>query len=585
MSRRANSLLILLTLITACSGGGGGNSQPSAIAANDSATTNEDSAVMIDVTSNDTNVTASTVEITSPPTNGTALVDNAGVITYSPNDNFNGTDSLAYRAGSSVNAGTVTAPATVTISVTDINDAPTASDDSVSTLVNTPLGIDALANDSDIDGTLAGDGLQIIANTASGNTAINTATGIITYTPDGGFIGIDSFSYIAVDDDGDASNEATVSITVVPIESTVLTVTELPLPIDNYSETFSEELDKTILQSELQTFPIPTNTVSFALHMIGDGVNTTGSELFVSELIDPNGLMLQPMFRTTEFCSDNFCSLLVPKRPDISPTAGEWQFRIASATNDANFTAAAATINLAVRTGPAPLFSEINVSRLSINTVVTGSAVTPANVQLILDKAAETLLLNGVEADFDPITTLVTEEFAEVSKNFDDPTTSELLITYGNPDKLNLFILDSFSGPGSGGLWGIAGGVPASLGVTSQYNGVLVNGTAIWGTISNSLYVRTIAAIIVHEMGHYLGLRHTTEADFSHTDLVDDTPECLEASHDINGNGFADQEECPDGSNIMFWDLMVGEDKTDFSSDQQHVLHATPIGETAGEDM
>lgn len=572
--------VLLVTLAAACGGGGGGNSTPPPAfsAANDSATTDEDTAVTIDVTRNDTNVTASSVEITNPPANGTAEVDNSGLITYTPNDDFNGTDSLAYSVNSNDNTGTATA--TITITVTDINDAPTATDDSGSTLVNTPLSIDVLANDTDIDGTLSGDGLEITATAASGSTDINTVTGTITYTPGSGFTGNDSFSYIAADDDGATSNEVTVSITVLPIGSTLLTVTELPLPIGNYTETFSDELHKTILQSEVQAFTIPPNTVSFALHMIGESVFATANELFVSELVDPNGMMIQPLFRTAEFCDKNFCSLLVPKRPDINPTAGEWQFRIASAANNANLTAAAATLNLVVRTGPAPSFSDTNVSRLTIKPIVTGSEVTPANVQQILDKVAEVLLLNGIEADFEPFTTLVSEEFAEVNKDFDDPATTELVITHGEPDKLNLFILDSFSGPGGGGLFGIAGGIPASLGVRSQYNGVLVNGTS-FSTINIDFYVDAIAAIIVHEMGHYLGLQHTTEADFIQVDFIDDTPECMQAVHDINLNGTADEAECPDGMNIMFWENRFLEDKTDFSSDQLHVLHATPIGVTS----
>jgi hypothetical protein len=316
--------------------------------------------------------------------------------------------------------------------------------------------------------------------------------------------------------------------------------------------------------------------------MIGDGVYQANNELFISELIDPNGLMLQPMFRTAEFCDNKFCSLLVPKRPDISPTPGEWHFRVASASNNANLTPESATINLATRVGPEPAFSQENVLRLPINTIVTGSALTPNRVQLILDRVAEVLMLNGIQADFDPFTTLVSKEFAEVSKDFDDPATFELVMTHGEPGKVNLFILDSFSGPGGGGLFGISGGIPASIGVASQYNGVLVNGTSIGIESSVDFHVRSIAAIIVHEMGHYLGLKHTTERDFTDTDLIDDTPECTD---DINDNDYADEEECPDGLNIMFWEMTFLVDKTEFTSDQQHVLHATPLGVTVGEEI
>src|SRR5438309_445465 len=45
-----------------------------------------------------------------------------------------------------------------------------------------------------------------------------------------------------------------------------------------------------------------------------------------------------------------------------------------------------------------------------------------------------------------------------------------------------------------------------------------------------------------HEIGHYLGLYHTSERDGSEHDPIDDTPECA-----------AGDSACPDAANVMFW--------------------------------
>jgi hypothetical protein len=52
----------------------------------------------------------------------------------------------------------------------------------------------------------------------------------------------------------------------------------------------------------------------------------------------------------------------------------------------------------------------------------------------------------------------------------------------------------------------------------------------------------------------------------------------LGKGHDINLDGIANQSECPDGANIMFWMDAFTFEKTELSLDQQTVIHLTPIG-------
>ena len=85
--------------------------------------------------------------------------------------------------------------------------------------------------------------------------------------------------------------------------------------------------------------------------------------------------------------------------------------------------------------------------------------------------------------------------------------------------------------------------------MSAKTNGVLIV-TANLGE-SPTVFARNTAEIAFHEMGHFLGLYHTTERGFDPHDVIDDTPECL-ASNDrttLGIQGTADVDECPDGQN------------------------------------
>jgi VCBS repeat-containing protein len=138
-------------------------------------------------------------------------------------------DSFVYAAEDGVN-GTAD-EATVTLTVNTVNDAPVATDDSYATSPDTPLSVGAasgvLVNDSDVDL----DSLQavLVDNVFSGTLTLNT-DGSFEYTPDPGFVGIDSFTYRARDSSVE-SNLATVSLEVVGNDPDLL----VALPLDEGS--------------------------------------------------------------------------------------------------------------------------------------------------------------------------------------------------------------------------------------------------------------------------------------------------------------------------------------------------------------
>ncbi|MEB4591017.1 Ig-like domain-containing protein [Candidatus Thiothrix sp. Deng01] len=90
------------------------------------------------------------------------------------------------------------------------NTPPIATDDSASTAYQTPVTIsNVLANDSDPDG----DTLSVTANTNPANGAVTRSGNSLTYTPNNGFSGADTFTYTVSDGKGGTSS-ATVTVTV-----------------------------------------------------------------------------------------------------------------------------------------------------------------------------------------------------------------------------------------------------------------------------------------------------------------------------------------------------------------------------------
>ena len=186
----------------------GGSTNTAPAASDDSAAAAQDTAVVLDVLANDSDADGDPLTVTAvtAPSNGTAVINADNTITYTPDAGFTGADSFTYTVSDGTDSDTATA--TVTVSPPG-NTAPAASDDSAAAAHDTAVVLDVLANDSDADG----DPLTVTAVTAPSNgTAVINADNTITYTPDAGFTGADSFTYTV--SDGTDSDTATATVTV-----------------------------------------------------------------------------------------------------------------------------------------------------------------------------------------------------------------------------------------------------------------------------------------------------------------------------------------------------------------------------------
>lgn len=204
-------------------------------AADDTAATTSDTPVAIDVLANDTipadALDRITLAIATTPAHGVVAIDPAtNLFTYTPGTGFLGTDSFSYQicaAGAAcqtaVVAVTVTATATATIpaTATIANRPPVAGDDASETATGVAVTIDVLANDRDDDDNLDASTVTVVRNPANGITAVNTENGLVTYTPNDGFAGVDRFTY-RVCDRAQACGEAVVIVAVNVINTAPL---------------------------------------------------------------------------------------------------------------------------------------------------------------------------------------------------------------------------------------------------------------------------------------------------------------------------------------------------------------------------
>ncbi len=188
------------------------------VAAGQSLTTAEDSAVSGTGAATDVDSPTLTFAVVASPAHGSlAFNPTTGAFTYTPNANFNGSDSFTFKANDGLADSNV---ATVSITVTAVNDAPVAQGQAVSTDEDAAVGGQLTATDIDSP-TLT---FAAVANPAHGTLTVNP-NGTFTYTPSANFNGTDSFTFKASDGSAD-SNVATVSITVRPVNDTAVAASQ-----------------------------------------------------------------------------------------------------------------------------------------------------------------------------------------------------------------------------------------------------------------------------------------------------------------------------------------------------------------------
>src|SRR5690606_15898626 len=187
------------------------------VTANLSLITPEDTPVPGTIQASDVDGDSLTYGVGSGPANGSVSLDPAtGQFVYTPNANYNGSDSFNVIV-SDGNGGTAISVVTIGVTPVDdvplpINRAPVTADQNLTTDENVALNGAISASDPD------GDALSysISGAPAKGSVTLNPTTGSFVYTPNTDYAGGDSF-VVTVNDGKGGSTTSTVSLNVIPV--------------------------------------------------------------------------------------------------------------------------------------------------------------------------------------------------------------------------------------------------------------------------------------------------------------------------------------------------------------------------------
>jgi hypothetical protein len=224
----------------------------------DVVTATEDTPLVIDVVANDVpNVGfAALVESFGNGSNGTVTLNSQGTpdltddtLTYTPNANFNGSDSFTYVVNDT--SGTTTATeaertGTVVVTVNEVNDIPTTTADAVTTAEDTPVVVSVTGNDSAGPTNESGQTLTVTsARMLTGNGSVAVANGVITYTPALNDNGQATFEYTVQDNGTTAgandflSATGVVTVTITEVNDDPTGVNDTVTSAEDITATFS----------------------------------------------------------------------------------------------------------------------------------------------------------------------------------------------------------------------------------------------------------------------------------------------------------------------------------------------------------
>ncbi|NNU42823.1 tandem-95 repeat protein [Ramlibacter montanisoli] len=257
------------------------------VARDDAITVAEDTPVTLlpaTLLANDSDVDGSALTITAAGggPDGTAQVV-GGQVVFTPNTNFHGTTSFSYTIEDAQGASHV---ATVTVTVTPVNDAPAATDDAVTGNEDEPLVVNPamlLGNDSDADG----DSLAIVAvGDATGGTVAMSGVNVV-FMPNANLngIGAGSFSYTVSDGNGGLTTK-TVTVNLTPVNDAPLARADLA----STSEDTAITLATALLTGNDEDIEGNTLVVTGVGNSVGGSVQLSGTDVVFTPSADYVGV-------------------------------------------------------------------------------------------------------------------------------------------------------------------------------------------------------------------------------------------------------------------------------------------------------
>ena len=317
------------------------------------------------------------------------------------------------------------------------------------------------------------------------------------------------------------------------------------------------------------SFVVPSNGISFLLSIFKD----SHSIVEFYSLADPDGTDILSASSTPNLYNaasgslgvDRYANVLVPQSPSFSAKAGTWTFK--ANNND--------RVKIITRTGSTPSDN----ATITIQPYITGTTWSAGDISVALIIMKRIYSKNGITLTVKSTITISDTQYATVSKTFTNSTTSAL-VSQGVTEGVNLFFIEDYS---DSEHLGNAAGIPGSMGIANSWNGVLISLTA--HASGATLDAQLLGETAAHEMGHQLGLFHTTESGGNQFDILSDTLECQKSTQDNNSDWKVSAEECEGygGENLMFWtswsssSRSAGKKQEVLCNQQQQVLKYSPL--------
>ncbi|MEM6682440.1 MAG: Ig-like domain-containing protein, partial [Pseudomonadota bacterium] len=407
-------------------------------ASDDTARTDEDTAVTINVLDNDAGsglvITAidgtpiSTGETVTLASGANVTLNVDGTVDYGPNDQFEGlssgdstTDSFSYT----VEGGGQTRQADVTVTIDGVEDAPVVTADTARTDEDTAVSIDVLDNDVDPDSTLviaALNGTNVVAGQtvtlASGAIVTLNQDGTVDYDPNGQFEDLsggdsttDSFSY-TIDADGE-TRQATVTVTIDGVEDAPVANPDTARTDEDTAVTIDVLANDTDPDSDLVITQVDGTPIS-----AGQTVTLASGALVTLNIdgtvdYDPNGQF--EGFGSGDSTTDSFIYTIDADGETVQATATitiDGVDDLPSATDDTARTDEDTAVTIDVLNNDSDPDGDLVITAIAGTPIAAGQTVTLASGALV------TLNVDGT-VDYDP-----NDQFEDLSGGGDSTTDS-----------------------------------------------------------------------------------------------------------------------------------------------------------------
>ena len=183
----------------------------------------------------------------------------------------------------------------------------------------------------------------------------------------------------------------------------------------------------------------------------------------------------------------------------------------------------------------------------------------------------------------DPDATSASAVAVDPSLGSDSPALGRLLrlsARFDDDGALTVFVVPNLSLAGGSGLWALSGGIPVPPKLGTPRSGLVIHGDAF------ALPVARAGQILAHEIGHALGLFHSTEGALvlrpgsppqTISDQIDDTVTCPASANVAPADGTLSFQECRDfdAGNLMFF--AGGENSTTLTPGQADIARRSAL--------